>query len=109
VLLDASLVVSLRSAARVRGMTIAALVERALEVELDGYVDAGPGSAGSVAGEGAGVREVGGRDRVDGPVSPDAGRLAPDWGAILAAGRDARVPVRDTVSQVPADWTMEIA
>ena len=108
-LLDASLVVSLRSAARSRGMTIAALVERALEVELDGYVDAGAGGAAGVGVEGAGVRPDGGRDRVDGPVSPDAGRLTPDWGAILAAGREARVPVRDTVSQVPADWTMEIA
>jgi hypothetical protein len=29
--------------------------------------------------------------------------------AILAAGREERVPVRDTVSQVPSDWTMEIA
>lgn len=93
VLLDASLVVSLRSAARNRGMTIAALVEKALEVELDGYVDAGPGGSTGIAGEGAGVREVGGRDRVDGPVSPADKRVGPDWEAILAAGRSARVPV----------------
>ena len=109
VLLDASLVASVRSAARVRGMTIAAFVERALEVELDGYVDVGAGGAAGVGVEGAGVRPDGGRDRVDGPVSPDSGRLTPDWGDILAAGRDARVPVREAVSDVSDDWTMEIA
>ena len=109
VLLDASLVVSVRSAARVRGMTIAAFVERALEVELDGYVDVGAGGAAGVGVEGVGVRPDGGRDRVDGPVSPDSGRLIPDWGAILAEGRDAGVPVRETVSDVSDDWTMEIA
>ena len=111
VLLDASLVVNVRSAARARGMTIAALVEKALEVELDGYVDAGAGSSGGFGAEGSGVREVGGRDRVDGPVSPDVRRsVAPDWEAILAAGREARVlvPSRDTVSQEP-DPLEEIA
>ena len=110
VLLDASLVVSLRSAARNRGMTIAALVEKALEVELDGYVDAGPGGSTGIAGEGAGVREVGGRDRVDGPVSPADKRVGPDWEAILSAGREAKAIVTsNTVLQAADDWTMEIA
>ena len=101
-LLDAGLVVSLRSAARRRGVTITSLVEKALEVELDGDVDTGPGGAVGAASGGAGAGEVGGRDRVDGPVSPDSGqRVVPDWDAILAAGRGARVlvPSRDTVSQ----------
>lgn len=107
VLLDASLVVNLRSAARARGMTIAALVEKALEVELDGYVDAGPGSSSGFGGESAGVREVGGRDRVAGSVSPDVGRsVAPDWEAILAAGRASKTitPVlvadRDPIEEI---------
>ena len=110
VLLDAGLVVLVRSAARARGMTIAAFVERALEVGLDGYVDVGPGGGGGVAVQGGDVGQFGGRGGVDGVVSVDSGRgLKPDWVAILAAGREERVPVRDTVSQVPSDWTMEIA
>lgn len=108
VLLDAGLVVTLRSAARQRGVTIAALVERALEVELDGYVDAGARGAAGAGVEGAGVRQVGGRDRVAGPVKPAVDRVTPDWDAILAAGAK-RPAVRDTVSQVSNDWTMEIA
>jgi len=111
VLLDAGLVVNLRSAARQRGVTLASLVERALEVELDGYVDVGAGGGGGVAAQGSVERNVGGRDRVDGSVSPDSGRrVAPDWDAILAEGRGARVltPDRDTVSQVP-DPLEEIA
>jgi len=108
VLLDAGLVVSLRSAARQRGVSIAALVEKALEVELDGYVDAGAGGGGGAADESGGVGSVAGRVGEHGPVSPDSGRrVTADWDAILAAGR--KPVVRDTVSQVPSDWTMEIA
>ena len=102
VLLDASLVVALRSAARQRGVTLASLVERALEVELDGYVDVGPGGGGGAAAQSGDERSDRGRDRVDGSVSPDdRRRVAPDWDAILAAGRQGKVlvPDRDTVSQ----------
>lgn len=111
VLLDASLVVNVRSAARSRGMTIAAFVERALEVELDGYVESGAGGVERSSGESLGVRPDGGRVGESDLVSPDDRRgVTPDWGALLAAGRAAKhVPVRDTVSQVQEDWTMEIA
>ena len=95
VLLDASLVVSLRSAARSRGMTIAALVERALEVELDGYVVSGAGGSAGVGVEGVGVREVGGRGGVNGLVSPVDKRI--DWDAILDQGR---VVVRDPIEEI---------
>ena len=106
-LLDASLVVSLRSAARRRGMTIAALVERALEVELDGYVDASAGGGGGAAAQGSTVGGVGGRVGERGPVSPDSGRrVAPDWDALLAAGRAHKTPaysgvvVRDPIEEI---------
>ena len=103
-LLDAGLVVSVRSAARQRGMTIAAFVERALEVELDGYVDTSPGGSAGASVEGVGVRPDGGRDRVAGSVSPDPGRrVAPDWEALLVAGRDAKVMVaagRDPLEEI---------
>ena len=111
VLLDASLVVTLRSAARWRGMTIAALVEKALEVELDGYVDAGTGGGGGVAAQGSTVGSNGGRVGEHGPVSPDSGRrVAPDWDALLAAGRSAKLSVGcDTVSHFQRDPIEEIA
>lgn len=94
VLLDTSLVASVRSAARARGMSIVAFVEDALEVALDGYIDAGTGSAVSVAKESGGLRQVGGRDRVPSVVEPVvAGRVIPDWDAIFAAGRSGKVSV----------------
>ena len=77
VLLDASLVVSVRSAARSRGMTIAALVEKALEVELDGYVVSRSGGGAGVAADGGFVGADGGRGSVSGPVSLDARRVDP--------------------------------
>ena len=107
VLLDTSLVASVRSAARVRGMSIVAFVEDALEVALDGYVDAGTGSAVGVAKESVGVRAVGGRDRVNGVVEPVVGgRVTPDWDAIFAAGRSGKVSVpvavmeRDPIEEI---------
>ena len=103
VLLDASLVVSLRSAARQRGMTIAALVERALEVELDGYVESGARGGGGAAVQSGDERSVSGRDSVNDPVIAAGGRVSPDWDAILAAGREARgayTVVCDATSQV---------
>jgi hypothetical protein len=108
VLLDASLVVSLRSAARQRGMTIAALVERALEVELDGYVDASAGGGGGAAAQGGVVGGDGGRVSERGPVSPDSGRrVAPDWDALLAAGKTTRMMV--TAGAAVRDPLEEIA
>jgi hypothetical protein len=92
-------------------MTIAALVERALEVELDGYVESGARGGGSVAVQGGDVGGVGGGVGEHGPVSPDSrNRVVPDWDSILAVGREARVlvPARDTVSQEP-DPLEEIA
>lgn len=107
VLLDASLVVSLRSAARQRGMTIASLVERALEVELDGYVESAAGGGDGAAAQSGGVGGVGGRVGERGPVSPDSGRrVAPDWDALLAAGRATKTPaysgvvVRDPIEEI---------
>jgi hypothetical protein len=53
------------------------------------------------------VRPERGRDRVDGPVSPDHGRrVAPDWDAILDAGRVSKtvvpvlVPDRDPIEEI---------
>ena len=103
VTLDVHVVARSRAAARLRGMTLAALVEKALEVELDGYVGVGPGGSERVAEEGVGVRQDGGRDRVDGPVSPDAGRrVTPDWDALLAQGRESRMMVaaRDPIEEI---------
>ena len=107
VLLDASLVASVRSAARARGMSIVAFVESAMEVALDGYIDAGAGSAVGVAEESVGVRAVGGRDRFSGVVEPVAGgRVIPDWDAIFVAGRAGKVSVpvvvveRDPIEEI---------
>lgn len=107
VLLDASLVASVRSAARARGMSIVAFVESALEVALDGYIDAGAGSAVGVAEESVGVRAFGGRDRFSGVVEPAAGgRVIPDWDAIFVAGRAGKVSVpvvvveRDPIEEI---------
>ena len=108
VLLDTSLVASVRSAARVRGMSIVAFVESALEVALDGYVDAGTGSAVGVAEESGGVRTERGRDRFSGVVnSVVGGRVIPDWDAIFAAGRSGKVSV--SVPVVERDPIEEIA
>jgi hypothetical protein len=99
VLLDAGLVVSVRSAARLRGMSIVAFVEGALEVALDGYVDVGAGGSVGSSEESVGVRPVDGRDCFDGVVAANVrGGVAPDWDAIFAAGREAKVSV--PVSQV---------
>lgn len=94
VLLDTGLVANVRGAARGRGVSIAAFVEDALEVALHGYVDVrSVGSVGSST-EGVGVRAERGRDSVYGVVSPDSGRgVTPDWDAVFAAGRAAKVPV----------------
>lgn len=107
VLLDTSLVASVRSAARVRGMSIVAFVEDALEVALNGYVDVGAGGSVGFAEEGVGVRAERGRDRVSGVVnSVIGGRVIPDWDAILDAGRagKVRVPVpvleRDPIEDI---------
>lgn len=102
VLLDAGLVAILRSAARERGMSIAGFVECALEVALDGYVDFGAGGSEGSSVEGVGVRQDGGRDRVYGVVSSSGGRgVTPDWDAIFAAGREAKVSFRrDPIEEI---------
>lgn len=108
VLLDTSLVASVRSAARLRGMSIVAFVEDALEVALNGYVDAGARGSVGVAEEGVGVRAERGRDSVYGVVSVDVGgRVAPDWDAIFDAGRAGKVRV--PVSVLERDPIEEIA
>lgn len=110
VLLDAGLVAMVRSAARGRGMSIVAFVEGALEVALDGYVDVGAGSSVGVAAEGVGVGAERGRDRVYGVVSDVAGRgVSPDWDAIFAAGREAKVSVAVPVAERVIDPIEEIA
>lgn len=112
VLLDASTVVSVRSAARQRGMTIAAFVERALEVELDGYVAVGPGGGARAADavDCAGPAYVGGG--VDDPVVPAVGRGVADWNAILsrgAAAKPAPSPDSEALVRVGRDPLEEIA
>lgn len=110
VLLDTSLVACVRSAARLRGVSIAAFVEGALEVALDGYVDVGAGGSVGVAEEGVGVRAECGRDRVYGVVSDASGRgVTPDWDAIFAAGREAKVAVAAPVAERVIDPIEEIA
>ena len=103
VTLDVHVVARSRAAARSRGMTLAAFVEKALEVELDGYVGVGPGGGGSVAAEGGDERSDRGRDRVNGSVSPNVGRrVAPDWDALLAQGRESRMIMagRDPIEEI---------
>ena len=102
VLLDTGLVASVRSAARLRGMSIVAFVEDALEVALNGYVDAGARGSVGVAEEGVGVRAERGRDRFSGVVQPSVGgRVIPDWDSIFATGRASKIfagaPVVDRV------------
>lgn len=110
VLLDTSLVACVRSAARLRGVSIAAFVEGALEVALDGYVDVGAGGSVGFAEEGVGVRPERGRDRVYGVVSDASGRgVTPDWDAIFAAGREAKVAVAAPVAERVIDPIEEIA
>lgn len=75
-------------------MTIAALVEKALEVELDGYVDAGAGGRGSAATQSSIAGSNGGRVSEHGPVSPDSYRRV-DWDAILSAAQ-----VKKQITQV---------
>ena len=110
VLLDTSLVACVRSAARLRGVSIAAFVEGALEVALDGYVDVGAGGSVGFAEEGVGVRPERGRDRVYGVVSDASGRgVTPDWDAIFAAGREAKAHVVAPVAERVIDPIEEIA
>ena len=110
VLLDTSLVACVRSAARLRGVSIAAFVEGALEVALDGYVDVGAGGSVGFAEEGVGVRAERGRDRVYGVVSDASGRgVTPDWDAIFAAGREAKAGVVAPVAERVIDPIEEIA
>ena len=110
VLLDTSLVACVRSAARLRGVSIAAFVEGALEVALDGYVDVGAGGSVGFAEEGVGVRAERGRDRVYGVVSDASGRgVTPDWDAIFAAGREAKAHVVAPVAERVIDPIEEIA
>lgn len=110
VLLDTSLVACVRSAARLRGVSIAAFVEGALEVALDGYVDVGAGGSVGFAEEGVGVRAERGRDRVYGVVSDASGRgVTPDWDAIFAAGREAKAAVVAPVAERVIDPIEEIA
>jgi len=94
VLLDSGLVATLRSAARQRGMTIAALVEKALEVELDGYVEPSTGSGDSPATQSSTVGSLNGRVSEHGPVSPDSRRRV-DWDSILSAAQ-----VKQQITQV---------
>lgn len=110
VLLDTSLVACVRSAARLRGVSIAAFVEGALEVALDGYVDVGAGGSVGSSAESVGVRAERGRDRVYGVVSDASGRgVTPDWDAIFAAGREAKVAVVAPVAERVIDPIEEIA
>lgn len=102
VLLDASLVALVRSAARERGMSIVAFVEFALEVALHGYVNVGAGGSVGSSVEGVGVRAERGGDRVYGSVSAvDRRGVIPDWDAFLAAGREAKVSFRrDPIEEI---------
>lgn len=110
VLLDTSLVACVRSAARLRGMSIVAFVEGALEVALDGYVDVGAGGSVGSSEESVGVRAERGRDRVYGVVSDASGRgVTPDWDAIFAAGREAKAAVVAPVAERVIDPIEEIA
>ena len=110
VLLDAGLVACVRSAARLRGMSIVAFVEDALEVALDGYVSVGTGGSVGVAEEGVGVRAERGRDGFSGAVEPVVGRgVTPDWDSIFAAGREAKVSVAALVVDRVIDPIEEIA
>lgn len=83
VLADAGLVAAVRAKARADGVTLVSLVERALEVMVDGYVDAGPGGSGGVGASGGGVRPVGGRGGVDDLVVPAVGGLVAGWDGTL--------------------------
>ena len=105
VLLDAGLVDAVRVLAKGRGVSIVSLVEKGLEVVVDGYSGVGPGGGARFEGEGGVGGEVGGRDRVDGPVEPAAQRV--DWDSLLQRGREAKVLV--AASTMARDPIEEIA
>ncbi len=102
VLADAGLVAAVRARAKADGVTLVSLVERALEVMLDGYVAVGSGGGvGSASGGGAGGQVVG-RGGVSAAVGSASGGV--DWDAILAAGRGERVVlVPDVVDVDPIE------
>ena len=103
--LDAGLVAAVRARARCEGVSIVSLVERALEVSVDGYVVSGPGDRGGVASGGGGVGEVDQRGGVSSAVAASVGRV--DWDVLLAQGRAGRVSV--TAVPVVVDPIEEIA
>lgn len=107
VVLDSGLVLAVRACAGRRGVSVASLVESALEVMLDDGAESGSRGRGGAAEEGGGVGRVGGRDRVTDPVSHHAGGV--DWAGVLAAGRAAKTrTVSDSQSDSP-DPLEEIA
>ncbi len=107
VLLDAGLVSAVRARAAAEGVSLVSLVERALEVSVDGYVVSGPGDRGGVASGGGGVGEVDQRGGVSSAVAASVGRV--DWDAVLARGRAERVPVLASQSRVELDPIEDIA
>ena len=110
VLLDASLVALVRSAARERGVSIVAFVECALEVALHGYVDVGAGGSVGSSEESVGVRAKRGGDSVYGSVSAvDRRGVIPDWDAFLAVGRASKVSSVAPVAEWVVDPIEEIA
>ncbi len=104
VLLDAGLVDAVRALARSRGVSIVSLVEKGLEVVVDGDVGVGSGGGARAAAGGSGAGQVGGRDRVDDAVEPVVGGV--DWDSLLQRGRDAKV---QPVPNIMLDPIEEIA
>lgn len=93
--LDAGLVAAVRARAKSQGVTLVSLVERCLEVGLDGEFGVVAGGASRSSVEGVGVRQVGGRDSESASVESAGGGV--DWDALMLAGRMSRVsdPIED--------------
>lgn len=102
---DEGLWVAVKGVAAGRGWSVTRLVTELLEREVcDGDVGVGSGCGACSSPGGAGAGQERGRDRVDDPVEPSAGRV--DWDALLQRGREAKM---QQVPVVRVDPIEEIA
>lgn len=104
-LVDAGLAAAVREIAIVRGMTLTALIEGALEVCVDDYRGVGSAGGGGVVEEGRRVGQVGVGGGGSGVVADSRGRV--NWDQILAQG--GKTVYRDSADPYRVDPIEDIA